>query len=64
MPNIRRLKGLRVERNLTQEDLAKLINMPITTYRRKENGESPISLEEAYKIATVLDSNMEDIFFA
>ncbi|WP_418223530.1 helix-turn-helix transcriptional regulator [Clostridium isatidis] len=62
MINLRRLKGIRVEQNLTQEELAKLIKMPISTYRRKENGESPITLDEAFKISKILGKNVEEIF--
>lgn len=63
MINLRRLKGIRVEQNLTQEELAKLIKMPISTYRRKENGESSITLDEAFKISKILGKNIEEIFF-
>lgn len=62
MINLRRLKGIRVEQNLTQEELAKLIKMPISTYRRKENGESSITLDEAFKISKILGKNIEEIF--
>lgn len=63
MINLRRLKGLRVEHNLTQEEFAYWIGMPISTYRKKELGQSPIQLEEAYKISQFLGESIEDIFF-
>lgn len=63
MVNLRRLKGLRVEKNLTQEQLAEKIQMPISTYRKKENGESPIKLEEAYAISKALNTCLDTIFF-
>ena len=50
MINLRRLRGLRVEHDLTQEEFASWIGMPISTYRKKELGLSPLQLEEAYKI--------------
>ena len=61
--NLRRLKGLRVEHDLTQEEFASWIGMPISTYRKKELGVSPIQLEEAYKISQLLGESIEDIFF-
>lgn len=64
MVNLRKLKGLRVEKDLTQEEFAKLIKMPISTYRRKENGESSINIEEAFLIAQVLGKDITEIFFA
>ncbi|MBX9136644.1 MULTISPECIES: helix-turn-helix transcriptional regulator [unclassified Clostridium] len=63
MINLRRLKGLRVEHDLTQEEFASWIGMPISTYRKKELGVSPIQLEEAYKISQLLGESIEDIFF-
>ena len=63
MINLRRLKGLRVEHDLTQEEFASRIGMPISTYRKKELGVSPIQLEEAYKISQLLGESIEDIFF-
>jgi DNA-binding XRE family transcriptional regulator len=63
MINLRRLKGLRVEHDLTQEEFASWIGMPISTYRKKELGLSPIQLEEAYKISQLFGESIEDIFF-
>ena len=63
MVNLRRLKGLRVEHNLTQEEFASWINMPISTYRKKELGQSQINLDEAYKISQLFGESIEDIFF-
>ena len=34
------LRRLRVELDLTQKDFAKLIDMPLSTYRKKEKGEN------------------------
>ena len=63
MINLRRLRGLRVEHDLTQKEFASWIGMPISTYRKKELGVSPIQLEEAYKISQLLGESIEDIFF-
>ena len=63
MINLRRLRGLRVEHDLTQEEFASWIGMPISTYRKKELGLSQLQLEEAYKISQLLGESIEDIFF-
>ena len=63
MINLRRLRGLRVEHDLTQEEFASWIGMPISTYRKKELGLSPLQLEEAYKVSQLLGESIEDIFF-
>lgn len=57
------LKGIRVSRGLTQESLAKLINMPKSTYIKKENEETLFNIKEAIEIANVLDLGIEYIFF-
>ena len=62
MINLKRLKGLRVEFDLTQEEFASWIGMPISTYRKKELGQSPLQLEEAYKISQLFGKSIEDIF--
>jgi DNA-binding XRE family transcriptional regulator len=64
MPDVRiSLRTLRAELNVTQEKFAKLIEMPLSTYRKKEKGESPISLDEAYLIASMSNKSVEEIFF-
>lgn len=57
-----KLKGKRVEKGLTQEAIAKLLNMEKATYVRKENGYSQFRLDEVKKILEILDCNFEDIF--
>lgn len=57
------LKGIRVSRGLTQEDLAKLINMPKSTYIKKENEIYYFNIKEAIDIAKILDLSVDYIFF-
>lgn len=57
------LKGIRVSKGLTQESLARLINMPKSTYIKKENEETFFNIKEAKKIAEVLGLGVEYIFF-
>ena len=63
MPRLRRLKGLRVEKRLTQKQMASLIGMPGSSYSRKENGDNQFTLKEAYKISQVLEKTIDEIFF-
>lgn len=63
MINLKRLKGLRVENDLSQEDMAKLIGISSSSYQRKESGENQFLLIEADKIAKVLKKDIRDIFF-
>ncbi|MDU7966082.1 helix-turn-helix transcriptional regulator [Paraclostridium sordellii] len=56
------LKGIRVSRGLTQGDLAKLINMPRSTYIKKENEKSYFNIKEAMKLSKVLNLSIDYIF--
>ena len=63
MPDVRiSLRTLRSELDVNQEQFAKLINMTLSTYRKKERGESHFTLEEAYRIAKVAHKSIEEIF--
>ncbi|MTI61862.1 MAG: helix-turn-helix transcriptional regulator [Firmicutes bacterium] len=61
--NSRKLKSLRVEYGVKQEDIARIINIAVTTYNRKENGHSDFTLTEAKKIADYFDKPIEELFF-
>lgn len=64
MPDIKiSLRMLRAELDVNQEKFAELINMPVSTYRKKENGESKFTLNEAYCIAKVCNKSVDEIFF-
>ncbi|MFN1873250.1 helix-turn-helix transcriptional regulator [Clostridioides difficile] len=58
----RKLKAVRVEIGLTQKQLAELINMPLSTYRKKEQEQTQFTIKEASKIAYVLNKNPTEIF--
>lgn len=47
----RRVRDLREDRDLTQKDVAKLLNMQLTVYQRYERGEREIPLWAAIKLA-------------
>lgn len=64
MPEVRiSLRMLRSELDVNQAQFAKMINMPFSTYRKKESGESPFTLEEAYRIAKITKKSIDEIFF-
>lgn len=56
------LKGRRVAKGLTQEAIAKLLNMTKTTYGRKERGDAQFDLNEVKQILEILECKFEDIF--
>lgn len=63
MPDIKKnLRVLRAELQLTQKEFAKLINMPLSTYRKKEKGETNFTIEEAYVIANIASKSVDEIF--
>lgn len=47
----RRIRDLREDRDKTQKDIAELLNMQLTVYRRYETGEREIPLWAAIKLA-------------
>lgn len=57
------LKGLRAQNNLTQEDMAILIDTTIQTYNRKELGKRDFTLNEAKIIADYFGKSIDEIFF-
>ena len=58
----RKLRAARVEIGLTQAQLAKLIDMPASTYQKKEQGQTEFTIKEAIKIAEILNKSIYDIF--
>ena len=66
MVKVNRLKGLIVEKQVTQEVVAESIGVNRSTFYRKMKNNGDFSLEEAKKIKNVLDLTTEeavDIFF-
>lgn len=58
-----KLKALRVENSLTQQDMADLLSINKATYNRKELGVTDFTLIEAFKIAKKLNTSIPEIFF-
>ena len=66
MINLRRLKGLRVEHDLTQEEFAERIGMARTNYLKKEKGRENFKQEQIDKIIKELNltpKEVVEIFF-
>lgn len=57
-----KLKAKRVERCLTQEELAEKLDMNTATYNRKENGIVDFTLTEIQELMDILDCEFNDIF--
>jgi putative transcriptional regulator len=58
-----RLKVLRAERNLSQDDLAKQLNVSRQTINAIEREKYDPSLPLALKISKLFDKKVEEIFF-
>ena len=57
--NYKKLMDVRTELNLTQEDVAKHINVRRFTYSKKERGLLSINLREAYLVCQWKNSSLE-----
>lgn len=57
-----KLRGKRVEKGLTQKELAKLINVSLPSYRLKEVGKIEFRMKEINLLLEILDCKYEDIF--
>ncbi len=58
-----RLRELREERNLKQEEVAVMLGTSTPNYNKKENGDVKVSLSEAKKFADFYHLTIEEIFF-
>lgn len=61
-PNFR-LKALRLLYGLKQSDIAKQLNISITTYNRKENGLRDFKESEIRRICEIFNKKPDEIFF-
>lgn len=57
-----RMKELRARHNLTQEQLAELVDVRRETIGHIENGKYNLSLLLAYRISRALHSTIEEVF--
>ncbi len=62
--NLDKLRGALAEKRITQEMLAKKLNLSLLSVNRKLNGKAPITVDEARAIAEYADiQNPAQIFF-
>jgi len=57
-----RLKRLRVEKNITQREIAKNLGISWSHYAQKENGYFPFTQWEIERLLIILNTTYEDIF--
>lgn len=58
-----KLRGKRVEKQLSQTDVAKMLGINLSTYNQKENGKSEFTLTEIQDLLYYLDCDFDDIFY-
>lgn len=57
-----KLKAIRKSRQLTQSDVANLLDISTTTYSLKERGIKEFKLSEAKKLASIFEKSLEELF--
>ena len=57
-----RIKELRKQKKITQDELAKAVEVTRQTIISLENGKYNASLQLAYKISRYVGTNIEDVF--
>ena len=57
-----RIKELRKQKKITQDELAKAVEVTRQTIISLENGKYNASLQLAYKISSYFGTNIEDVF--
>ena len=59
-----KLKGMRAERLMTQEEIADILGISTATYNRKENGNGSFTSNEISILLEVFKVRYEDVFLA
>lgn len=59
---MRNLSELRISKGITQEQMAKKLDIGVSTYNQYENSQRSIPYKIAKKIANILEVKVEDIF--
>lgn len=60
---LQKLKRARLSAGYTQAQMGEMLGLTMAGYRQKETGDRKISIEEANKIAKILNLTLDDIFF-
>ena len=68
MNKINKVKAFRAAIGLTQKDLARILDISVDSYSRKERGVSDFRKNEMIEITAIfknngIDENLQDIFF-
>ena len=56
-----RLKAIRTDRGITQEEMAKRLDIKLPTYRTWERGQVSMTFENAYRCAEILGCTPNDL---
>ena len=57
-----KLKGILVEKNITQQELAQILQISVSALNFKINGKSDFSVTEAKRVSNLLGKTIEEIF--
>jgi putative transcriptional regulator len=57
-----KLKGILVEKNITQQELAQILQISVSALNFKINGKSDFSVTEAKRVSNILEKTIEEIF--
>lgn len=57
------LRKKRKEKKLTLEDVAKELGTTKSNYYKKECGQIKVSISEAFKLAKIYDTTVDELFF-
>lgn len=58
-----KLKLLRSKNDISQKQIADMLNMTVSAYNRKERGTRSFTISEAGKLAKFFNTTIEEIFF-
>jgi len=64
MKAINIIKGIRNKHGLTQDDIAKMLNMSRQNYNIIENNPTKADLDKIYEIFKILDEPIDDFLYA
>ena len=59
---MKNIASIRIEKQLTQADMARMLNMSVSGYNMYENGIRRIPKNKALHIAKILELNIEECF--
>lgn len=58
------IKSIRNKYGLTQDDMARMLEMTRQNYNKLENNPTKATLDKVYKIFNVLDENIDEFLYA